>query len=497
MIYLILILSAFLRFAGIGTRPFDGDEGVILKVVYNSWGDLITQATKDVHPPLFHILLKPFLDWFGIYQWSGRLLPALLGIVLIYLVYQLSRKLFNKSNLLAVTSAFFIAISSYLIYPSQEIRMYMLFAVLVTISYYFFWILVSGRKVKETIWSKYSLGYILSSTLMIYTQYIGFVILFSQLCYIIFACCKSKDFFKKIIEWFVYWLSVIILFLPQIKTLLLQFSARVSEQSQSISVGANIKGLAGAFYRFGSGRLFLDLTPVAIKNLLSDNPWLFIGFLITLIIPLILFIKGLIICYKKFRIQFWFIVIPIIIAVILTIFSSEIGSRANRYLIYLFPFYIILLSLASLDYWKNKWLRILPIIFVLINLTGLYHHYFVENKAPGVNTISEFIYDNYKDGDVVLIRGGFGGGEEFVFNYYWSEPRLDIPVVDMLGNYQAGNLAELKAVNPQDKAIELLQNYQRVWFYDLTYSNYQIIGQKHNLGKDKENKDLIIWEITK
>ncbi len=496
---LIIFLGAILRFIGLGTRPFDGDEGIILIIANNPLNELISRASQDVHPPLFHLLTKVFIDFFGISEWVGRLLPAILGSCFVYLVYLIVKKMFNKNDL-ALFVALLSAFSSYLIYPSQEIRMYMLFAVLGALSYYYFWILLSDNKIK--LLSRYWFGYIFCSALMIYSQYLGFVVIFSQLCYLVYLLIKDKSFNTKktIFNWVLIWVLIIVLFIPQIPILIAQFFARVSEQSQALSIGTNVKGLIGAFYRMGSGRLFLDLTPSAIKDLLTTNPWMFIGFLITLIVPTVLFIKGLIICYKKYKTQFWFFVIPIIIAILLAIISSEIGGRANRYLIYLFPFYIIFIGLASLDYIKSKWWKVVPIVFVLINIIGLYYHYQIENKAPGVNTIANYIDKNYQQGDAVLIRGGFGGGEEWVFRYYWDKLQVTnykLQVYDMLGGYEAGNLAELKAINPQDKANELLTSFQRIWFYDMTYSNISIKGKEHNLGKDKEGKGLILWEINK
>lgn len=508
-LYLILImfLGAVLRLFQISQRPLDGDEGIILKIANNSFAEVINQAAKDVHPPLFHLMTKPIINWLGVHEWSGRLLPAILGVVLVYLVYQFARQLFDHHKKISIAAALLTGISCYLIYPSQEIRMYMLFAVLATSSYYYFWLLaqnVSNNKLPKC---NHWIIYIIFSTLLIYTQYLGCVVLFSQLCYLIFLGFKSKFpiYQKTYLKWISSGILILVLFTPQLGTMLMQFTSRVTEQSQSISIAANIKGLVGAFYRFGSGRLFLDLNLSAIKTLLVDNPWVFLGFLISLIVPLVLFIQGLRIAYQKYSSQFWFLISPIIMAMLLAIFSAEVGGRASRYLIYIFPFYIIFVSLASSDYLKSRWWRLWPIAFVLINLVGLYQHYQVENKAPGVNNIANYIYQNHQPGDIILIRGGFGGGEEYIFNYYWQQLAIShayrqagdqpLAVYDMLGSYQAGNLVQLKAVNPQDQANLLLETYQRVWFYDLTYSNYQIDGTKHNLGKDKEQKDLILWEM--
>lgn len=494
-LFIIIVMGAILRLWQLGARPFDGDEGIVIKVATNNWSELIRQASSDVHPPLINILIKPIIDSWGISEWTMRLLPALLGIIFIYLVYIFAKKLL-QNQIITLIAATLTAISSYLIYPSQEIRMYMLFAVLSLASFYFYYIIIQLVLEEKPVAKKYWLTYTLFSTLMIYSQYLGFIILISQLVYPIFLGFRSKFIYcyANRLKWFWSWLIMAILFLPQIKTMLAQFTARVSEQSQTLSLIDNIKGLLGAFYRFGSGRLFLDLNPSTLLEMSKENPWLLVGFLITLIVPLTLLIMGLQLTKRKYPQQFWFLLFPIIIAILLALLSTEVGSRANRYLIYIFPFYLLFVSLAALEFWKKIWGKILVITFIVINLISLYHHYVWENKAPGVNKIAEFVSQNYQDSNsVVLIRGGFGGGEEWVFKYYSNKFKIE----DMLGSYQAGNLAELKAVKPQDKIKELLNQYDQVFFYDMTYSNYQIEGEKHYLGKDKENKDLVVWEITK
>lgn len=481
-IILIVFTGLFLRLFELRTRPFDGDEGIMVLIASNGWKALFERASFDVHPPLYHIFLKLFLN-FGTNEWTVRIFSATCGVMIIIGIYYFVCALINKK--IGIITSLLVAISPYLIYPSQEARMYSFFALLVFASYYYF------HKLLEKKDQKYFIGYIIFSVLMIYTQYLGFIVIFSQFVYLIIC----KKFLSYAWKWVVSWIIILILFLPQAQTFISQFTGRTGEQTGGYNLLDNIKGVIGAFYRMGSGRIYLDLSPGAIKDLLFSSPVEFIFFTITLIIPLVLIILGIKHLYKKDKEKLFFLATPIIIAIIIGLISSDIGSKASRYFIYIAPFYFIILVIGFNECFAKRWAIVFPIMFAVISVFALYKHYFVEVKAPGVNKIAAYIDANSKENDVVLIRGGFGGGEGWVFDYYNKNKNLKI--VDMLGDYKAGNLAQLQSLKSDIKANELETKYNTVWYYDMTYSNPLLKGNKIYLGHDKENKNLILWEITK
>ncbi len=483
MIWINVFIGVVLRLLNLGARPFDGDEGIILKLTEGSWSNLFTQTTHDVHPPLYHVLVK-LMTVSGVNEWTARIGSVLLGILAIYLIYIFSKNIFDKK--IALVASFLAAISPYLLYPAQEARMYALFLVLSLLSFYFFFKLLLKNNTKDFIWLT------IFSVLLLYTQYLGFVIIGSQIIYLLFR----RDQYKFWKSYLISYLAIAVLFIPQFSTMIDQFQSRVAEQSQAVSLIDNFKGLIGAFYRFGAGRLFLDINPSSIKDLASTNIWLFILFLVSILVPFGIFGYGKVKLYFHDKKKFWLLFTPIAIAVMLALVSSEVGSRASRYLIYIYPFYIIVVSYAFLDFWKAWWGKMLAITFIIINLMGIYTYFSRDVASPGANKIADFIHQNYKEGDAILVRGGFGGGETWVLNYYLDQK---IPAIyDMFGDYQPGNLADLKAIKPENKINELLEKYNTVYFYDMTYQTNEIPNSKaHELGKDKEDKSLTVWEINK
>ena len=101
-----------------------------------------------------------------------RLLSALFGILAIPMIYVVGRQLFNREAGLA--AAIILAFSNFNIAYSQETRMYSLMVLLALISMYFFIRLLQG--------SNYALsvGYLLSTTLLVYTHIYGLFVVIAQ-----------------------------------------------------------------------------------------------------------------------------------------------------------------------------------------------------------------------------------------------------------------------------------------------------------------------------
>jgi hypothetical protein len=186
----------------------------------------------------------------------------------------------------------------------------------------------------------------------------------------------------------------------------------------------------------------------------------------------------------------------------LALFSSEVGSRSSRYLIYIYPFYIIAVAYAATKIWPKLWGKIIIILFIVVSISGIYVHYARDIASPGADKVARFLSENYDENEVVLVRGGFGGGETWVLDYYLSQQSTigdsQMTIIDMFGDYEPGNLDELKAIKPENKINELLKDYDTVYFYDMTYETENILdAETHDLGEDKEEKPLIIWEVNK
>ena len=77
---------------------------------------------EDRLPPLYYLLLKGWTSLFGFSEWSVRGLPVLFGVLLVPVVASIAALLFNRR--VAVMTAILVTCNPFLIWYSQETRMY-------------------------------------------------------------------------------------------------------------------------------------------------------------------------------------------------------------------------------------------------------------------------------------------------------------------------------------------------------------------------------------
>src|SRR5512135_1936698 len=90
----ILILAALLRFFQLDAQSFWNDEGTSARVAERSLPLITAAAIGDIHPPLYYYALHFWRQLFGPGEFALRSLSAILGVVLVGLVYLLGRRLF-------------------------------------------------------------------------------------------------------------------------------------------------------------------------------------------------------------------------------------------------------------------------------------------------------------------------------------------------------------------------------------------------------------------
>ena len=125
--YSILLLAAFLRFHRLTASSLWHDEGNTWALIQRSFPQIAQASAADIHPPGYYWLLKLWGQAFGTGAWGMRSFSAVTGVLLVAVVYQLGRRLpgGHRAGLLA---AFLAAVNPFLVYYSQEARMYMLLA---------------------------------------------------------------------------------------------------------------------------------------------------------------------------------------------------------------------------------------------------------------------------------------------------------------------------------------------------------------------------------
>jgi uncharacterized membrane protein len=203
------------------------------------------QIDQDFQPPLLHLYLH-FLLIFNQSEFCLRLFSSVLfSLIGLFYFYQLIKDKFNKK--VAYLTLFFLSISSFLVYFSQELRQYSLTFGLVMMT----WYLVDNRKINLTWWTVFSALGLLSS-------YLYVVVFLSQLFFLILnrkikplQLIKQLVFLGFLTAWWLYF------FLRQF---------RVGQALRGEMIGWDqvvsfsfIKGLSLTFGKFFYGIINLDL----------------------------------------------------------------------------------------------------------------------------------------------------------------------------------------------------------------------------------------------
>jgi len=251
MVLLILVLALILRVISINQSLWL-DEAINLNAVKSlSFFELATKYSMgDFHPPLYHLIIKGISLIVGLNEITARTPSVILGVASLIFVFLITRKLFETKT--ALIAATLLATSPLHVYYSQEARMYMLASFLALSSIYFF--LSVLRNDKFYFW----VGFIISTALMLYADYLPYFLLPSYFLYLVVNRRKIKDStFKAFIPAFI---VIFILLSPWIYFFIKQFSVGLSaaaaspEWSKVVGQGS-FKSLLLVFVKFAIGRI--------------------------------------------------------------------------------------------------------------------------------------------------------------------------------------------------------------------------------------------------
>ena len=322
MIVLVLILGFLLRLINLNQSLWLDEAIEVLAVRDNYYRDLIIKySVGDFHPPLYHVILKFWTSFFGYSEIAARIPSVLFGVLIIFFVYVIGKKLLGRK--VGILAAFFLAINPLAIYYSQEARMYALAALTVSMSMYFF--------IMKKWWY-----FLLSLVIMLYTDYVPYLVL----PVFLFAGPLTKEILLTL------WVSLCSLG-PWFPFFYAQFRvgtgvARTIPLWGSVVGGLSLKSLPLTLVKFIIGRISLAnkvvyavvITPIAIIYAWiisrAKIKLLWLWFLVPLALGIIISIKVPIFSYFRFL-----FIVPA--------FCLILASGTKR-----FPIGVIFISLVSI-----------------------------------------------------------------------------------------------------------------------------------------------------
>jgi len=140
----------------------------------------------DHHPILYYLIMHYWINVFGNGELGLRSFSALMGVATIICTYYMARDLFDWR--VGLVSALFLLLNYVHLYYCQEARPYTFSMLLMILSTYSFYrMLLKKPKICR-------ITYILTATMLIYVNYMGFFLLGIHFVCYLFSLIRNKDF---------------------------------------------------------------------------------------------------------------------------------------------------------------------------------------------------------------------------------------------------------------------------------------------------------------
>lgn len=194
------------------------DEAFSLKLIQHSYKDVILLTAQDVHPPLYYIILKFFVDignkLGGIDKVTGSVVSIIPYISLLVIAFTKISK--RWGGLTSSVFIFCVTLMPNCVFPGTEIRMYSFGMLFVTLAYIEAYDIITKRS-----W-KYWIRFLIFGVCAAYTHYFACIaVAFIYLYLLLWSIIKERTEFKK---WLLISVGTVILYLPWLFVVLKQVS---------------------------------------------------------------------------------------------------------------------------------------------------------------------------------------------------------------------------------------------------------------------------------
>ena len=209
---LLIILTAFaLRILRLQDATVWWDEGFSVWEARMGLKALADRTAYDVHPPFYYWLLHFWRLPVGDGEFQLRFLSLIFGVLTLLLLWALARWLLPHRPLIALSAIFLYAISPYMVWWSQEIRMYTLAGFLALLSLY------AMLRLREKFRWKWAVTYVITTAAALLSLYTLAFLLIVEGLYWLISMQQSKSWRERgklAAQWALLQIAVLALFLP-------------------------------------------------------------------------------------------------------------------------------------------------------------------------------------------------------------------------------------------------------------------------------------------
>ncbi len=331
-----------------------------------SFSAFCKEIMNNCHMPIYYMYLKLWTFFFSDADISLRSSSVFCSVISVFVMFFAGKEF--KDIKTGFLSAIFCAISSFLIYFSQEVRIYSL---LFLFSSYSLWAWI--KCIKDFNKRNY-LSLLLANILLIFTHTIGIVfVVFNVFALLI---CKSKDIdltFKKGFKLFSPYLFIIVLILPFLYKL---GTANTLSQFWSNFNFSKVYFVLSDF--FSPLQINVINTPKNVLSALFKNSSFNLGFIVFSLFPVAISIWLIVRSLKDKVIRYY--ALSCFAFFIVLIIAALMGKIVfiTKYSVEIYPFLILAVSCALLS--LNR--KISVSVFSLLILIHCSYLLFSNNSAP-------------------------------------------------------------------------------------------------------------------
>jgi hypothetical protein len=132
---LMALAAFFVRAVSLDVQSLWRDEVDALRFATLPWSEMLSNFTRPGwNGPLYYVLLRGWIACTGTSEYAMRFFSLVLGVLCLPLIYVLGRRLFKPS--VGLISALLVTTSPYLVWYSQEVKMYTLVVALALLAIY-------------------------------------------------------------------------------------------------------------------------------------------------------------------------------------------------------------------------------------------------------------------------------------------------------------------------------------------------------------------------
>ncbi|PJE76264.1 hypothetical protein COV04_00055 [Candidatus Uhrbacteria bacterium CG10_big_fil_rev_8_21_14_0_10_48_11] len=412
----IVFFAGVLRLVNLGVQPYWGDEILSLGIAHHfeSVVDMLRYLSLvEVHPPLYYLLLHPWVGQFGTGEFIVRLLSWAAGLLVVVLGYLVGKRAYKSETVGLIAALLFAVLPTFLEY-SQQARPYIFFTAAALIAIYAY------LAYRETNRWRWLFLYIAASTtgLYLHYSYVFFFVSIASFWIIVLLLEREPNWSRRFIDWllaqaaaavlFVFWLPLLLS-----KLLLQKYLIFGLKNTTSLSADRPLSFLSDLI-----NQLFW-----MNKNQITAPIEIFAIFLFKCALAVALFwlIRRALFSKERWAREatalfLWMSIIPLL----LFLFSPQSIAYTNelgRHVIATAGFATLLLAyilwLLPLRYrlvlGALFFASILP--FIIGTLDNDAHW----NSQYRLQDIAQFINESYHPGDLILISYVFSRSD---FNYY-------------------------------------------------------------------------------